>query len=85
MKTKSRMKPKPVKKSIQFSYLQYKLLISLFLLLGCKKNATEPAEIFTRPTSPEGSVVYDNNILNGYSSVNKTTSWFQTTTSFTAL
>lgn len=81
----SNMKPKQHNKFNLYPYLQYNLLISLFLLLGCKKNATEPAEIFTRPKPPEGTVVYGNNTLNGYSSINKTTSWFQTTSSFTTL
>lgn len=79
------MKPKQVKRLTKFSYAQYKLLISLFLLMGCKKNVTAPIEIFTRPSKPEGSVVYSNSLLDSYSEVNKKTSWFQTTTSFSSL
>jgi hypothetical protein len=85
MKTKSSIKPKQHEQFTNFPYLQYNLLISLFLLLGCKKNIVEPTETFTRPIKPDGTIVYGASTLDKYSTINKTTSWFQTTTSFTTL
>lgn len=84
-KKTSSMKPKQNTRFFNFPLLQYNLLIVLFLLSGCKKNAVETAEIFVRPVKPEGATVYGTAVLDGYSAINKKTSWFQTTTSFTSL
>jgi hypothetical protein len=79
------MKQKPCLYFFNFSYLQYNLLIILFLFLGCKKNEPVFTENFIRTPKPEGTVVYATNTLDGYSAINKSTSWFLTTTSFTEL
>ena len=73
------------KKLHNFSLLQYNLLISLLFLLACKKIEPEPTEIFQRTPKPDGSIVYGVGTLDAYSSINKTTSWFQTTQSFSGL
>jgi|LakMenE01Jun11ns_1017448.scaffolds.fasta_scaffold9959297_11 hypothetical protein len=85
MKTNINMKPNPRLYFFKFSYLQYNLLISLFLVLSCKKNEPTLTENFIRTPKPEGTVVYPTSTLDGYSSINKSTSWFLTTTSFTTL
>lgn len=55
------------------------------MLFGCKKNAIEPEEVFVRPIRPEGTIVYGTTVLENYSTTNKNTSWFQSTSSFTGL
>lgn len=55
------------------------------MLFGCKKNAIEPEEVFVRPIKPEGTIVYGTTVLENYSTTNKNTSWFQSTSSFTGL
>lgn len=79
------MKPTQGLKFLCFSYLQYNLLISLFLLLSCKKTEPEFTENFSRVPKPEGSMVYATTTLDGYSAINKSTSWYQTTRSFSSL
>ena len=79
------MKPKQHNQFNLYPYLQYNLLISLFLLLGCKKNDIDPEEIYVRTVKPEGTVVYGTSVLDSYSTINKKTSWFLTTTSFTTI
>ena len=81
----SSMKPKQHNQFNLYPYLQYNLLISLFFLLGCKKNSIEPQEMFVRTAKPEGTIVYGTAVLDNYSTINKKTSWFLTTTSFTTL
>jgi hypothetical protein len=73
------------KKFHHFRLLQYNLLICLLFLLSCKKNDPAIVEVHKRTPKPEGSIVYGTGILDGYSAINKTTSWFQTTSSFTGL
>lgn len=79
------MKPSQCLKINSFSYLQYNLLISLLLLLSCKKTEPEYTENFTRTPKPEGTIVYSSATLEGYTAINRGTSWFQTTKSFTSL
>ncbi len=79
------MKTNPRPSSFSFSLLQYNLLISLFLLLSCKKNDPEFTENFTRTPKPEGTQVYGVATLDRYSTINKQTSWYQTTVSFSSL
>ena len=85
MKTTYTLIPKQRKKLHNFSLLQYNLLISLLFLLACKKTEPEPTEIFQRTPKPDGSIVYGVGTLDAYSPINKTTSWFQTTQSFSSL
>jgi hypothetical protein len=85
MKTNNNMKTNPRPASSSFSSLQYNLLITLLLLISCKKNDPEFTENFTRTPKPEGTQVYGVATLDSYSSINKKTSWYQTTLSFSSL
>jgi len=73
------------KKFHHFRLLQYNLLICLLFLLSCKKNDPEFKENFTRTPKPDGTQVYGVATLDNYSTINKKTTWYQTTVSFSSL
>jgi hypothetical protein len=63
--------------------LQYILLITVFLTMGCKKTAVDSTP--NRVPKPDGTIVYSTAILDSVSPVNKTTSWHNTNKAFSSL
>lgn len=73
----------PKRATAHLFLLQYILLITVFLSMGCKKTTVESPP--NRVPKPDGTVVYSSAILDSVSLINKTTSWHNTNKSFSSL
>jgi hypothetical protein len=73
----------PKRATAHLFLLQYILLITVFLTMGCKKTTVDAPP--NRVPKPDGTVVYSTAILDSVSLINKTTSWHNTNKSFSSL